>query len=231
MTMNPAVTKSPVVNRLAYTLVELLVVISIISVLAAFTLAVLKPLKRQQYIKTARAEMDQIATALENYKAQYGGYPQFSGGNPLLNPLYYELSGTTLDALNAKYVTLDGSSSIPTNSVLAAYGVASFVNRGSKYGSEDAAAARNFLPALKPNRIYYPVTNNGVPTTMLVTSVNGPDQYYQPLNAPGLNPFRYVCPGVQNPNSYDLWVQLVVSGTTNLICNWNRQVQINSPLP
>jgi len=26
-------------------------------------------------------------------------------------------------------------------------------------------------------------------------------------------------------------VQLVISGQTNLICNWSRQVQINSSLP
>ena len=57
------------------------------------------------------------------------------------------------------------------------------------------------------------------------------DDAYQPLKAPGLNPFRYVYPGVNNPSSYDLWVQLVIGGKTNLVCNWSRQVQINSPLP
>jgi hypothetical protein len=61
--------------------------------------------------------------------------------------------------------------------------------------------------------------------------VGGPDQSYQPLAAPGINPFRYVYPGTNNPNSYDLWVQLVISGQTNLVCNWSKQVQINTSLP
>jgi hypothetical protein len=49
----------------------------------------------------------------------------------------------------------------------------------------------------------------------------------------GLNPFRYVAPSPTNNNasSYDLWVQLLINGKTNLICNWNSLVEINSPLP
>jgi hypothetical protein len=39
-------------------------------------------------------------------------------------------------------------------------------------------------------------------------------------------------PGTNNPKSYDLWVQLVIKpGTTNLICNWTKQIIVNSPLP
>ena len=76
------------------------------------------------------------------------------------------------------------------------------------------------------------VSNNSVANTaLLATSIGGPDLAYQPLGISGLNPFRYVYPGVNNPGGYDLWVQLVISGQTNLICNWSRQVQINSPLP
>ena len=48
---------------------------------------------------------------------------------------------------------------------------------------------------------------------------------------PALNPWRYVCPGTNNPGSYDLWIQLSIAGKNNLICNWSEQVQIGSPLP
>jgi hypothetical protein len=47
----------------------------------------------------------------------------------------------------------------------------------------------------------------------------------------GVNPFRYVYPGVNNPGGYDLWVQLSIYGKTYLICNWSRVVKQNSPLP
>jgi hypothetical protein len=92
--------------------------------------------------------------------------------------------------------------------------------------------ARNFIPDLKPNQMAF-LTN--IPPTytnvIIITANGGPDVTYQPLGALGLNPWRYVCPGTNNPNLYDLWVQLSISGKTNLICNWNNQVQVNSPLP
>jgi len=234
--------KSQIANRAAFTLIELLVVISIMAVLAGFTLVVLGGIKKRQYLNTASAELNQIATALDNYKNKYGVYPP-ANANPggtyappadrsILSQLYYELSGTTNNG--TYFITLDGASQIlvssPGNDVNKAYDVGGFINC-SKGSGEDAQAARNFLPSLKPNRINQFVTNNGVQTTVLVTSVGGPDPAYKPLGASGLNPFRYAYPGTNNPGSYDLWVQLVINGKTNLICNWNKQVLINSPLP
>jgi hypothetical protein len=61
--------------------------------------------------------------------------------------------------------------------------------------------------------------------------VRGPDASYEPVGVQDVNPFRYVYPGVNNPNSYDLWVQLRFGGKTNLVCNWSKTVIINSPLP
>lgn len=208
----------------AFTLIELLVVISIMAILAAFTFPVVGALKRQQYLKTASAELNQIETALDNYKNKYGVYPPGNAANPLLNQLYYELAGTAING--ADFVTLDGGSQIKIADVQTAYGVGGFINC-SKGGGEDAQVARNFLPSLKPNRINKFVTNNlTVQTTMLVTSVGGPDQNYQPLNAPGLNPFRYAYPGTNNVGSYDLWIDLKISGKTNRLSNWHAGPQI-----
>ena len=229
--------KSKIENLRAFTLVELLVVISIIGVLAGFTIPVLKSAKAAQYKKVARGELEFIATALENYKAKYGAYPPGNKNSSLLPQLYYELSGTYTNAGN--FITLDGSSTIPIASVVAAYGVGGFVNYGSanqnNNGDDDVKVAKNFLAGLSSAQIRTLVTNVSwgfsIPTTIIATSVGGPDDSYKPLNASGLNPIRYVYPGVNNPNSYDLWVQLVISGKTNLICNWSRQVQINTAFP
>jgi prepilin-type N-terminal cleavage/methylation domain-containing protein len=214
--------------RRAFTLVELLVVIAIIAIIAGFTLVGLKTIKARQYKNTASAELERLETALENYKAKYGVYPPDNKNNPLLPQLYYELSGTTRNGNN--FTTLDGSSSIASGDVSTAYGVGGFVNC-SQGSVEDGTVAKNFLSGFNTKEISYNFTNNSVQTAVLVTSVGGPDSTYQPLNASGLNPFRYVYPGVNNPGSYDLWVQLVINGQTNLVCNWSREVQINSPLP
>jgi prepilin-type N-terminal cleavage/methylation domain-containing protein len=231
--------QSEIKNFRAFTLIELLTVIAIISTLAAFTLGVTKSTARMKYVKTAQAELSQIEIALDNYKAKYGVYPP---GNTqttyaasltnLLPQLYYELCGTTNNG--TAFVSPDGSS-IPINTVSNYYGAGGFINC-SKGGDEDSAKAPNFLPGLSPKQLYVNWTNipGGVPATLLITSVGGPDQNYHPLNpaaGTGPNPFRYLYPGVNNPNSYDLWVQLVISGKTNLICNWSKPVQINTSLP
>ncbi len=240
--------KSKSENALAFTLIELLVVISIIGVLAAFTLPVLKTVKAQQYKKVARGELERIATALENYKAKYGAYPPsnqnantvYNSSTPVMDraqfsPLFFELSGVnkTIVSGTAVFQTLDGSYSIPQNNPNGypqAYGVSGVVNC-SQGGAEDGTTAKNFLTGLSFKQIGS-VSNNAVPNTpVLATSVGGPDDTYAPLGVNHLNPFRYVYPGVNNPGGYDLWVQLVINGQTNLICNWSRQVQINSPLP
>ena len=236
---------SKIGNVRAFTLIELLVVISIIGVLAGFTIPALGMIKKQQYLKTARAELENIQTALENYKAKFGAYPpgNQNAAGPAYNPalfsqLYYELSGVTHDSVNKTFTTLDGVSTISEAGCFTAFHVGGFINSSEKSGGEDDRKAKNFLPKLNYNdlnplrsQLSRYITNNLVQTTMLITSVGGPDDNYEPLNGYALNPIRYVYPGVNNPNGYDLWVQLVIKGKTNLLCNWNRQVQINTPLP
>ena len=216
-----------------FTLVELLVVISIIGILAGFTIPALKAFKRISIINQTRAEMEHLELAIDSFKAAYGFYPPSNPNDARISPLYFELLGTTNDLANNVYRTLDGSATIsdlPAD-VSNAFGVSGFVNCMKVNAGEDAPAARSFISDVKPTQ-FISVTNNGVLTTVFMAAVRGPDANYQPFAyTPDFNPWRYVCPGVNNPNSYDLWVQLVISGKTNLICNWSKQVQFNSPLP
>jgi prepilin-type N-terminal cleavage/methylation domain-containing protein len=222
-------------NRNAFTLIELLVVISIIAVLAAFTVPVLQSLKRREFISKTQAELALLETAIDSYKATYGFYPPDNPNDsnyPFINQLYYELLGTTNNGAN--YVTLDGSAQIAVGSVNTAFGVGGFMNCNStnKASNEDSPSAKSFLSDLKPNQ-FESVSNHNVLVTVLVGSVGGPDQKYRPFfNVLGFNPWRYNSSNpTNNPGGYDLWIQLVIAGKTNLVCNWNKQVQINNPLP
>ena len=237
--------KANLSTQRAFTLIELLVVISIIGVIAGMTLVVAGSVGKSRKISVVKGELEAIASALDNYKAKYGVYPPSNknaaaiGYTPaLLSQLYYELSGTTNTGVN--FMTLDSSASIPVNNsgkdVKAAYGVGGFINC-SKGGGEDVAAAKNFLPSISQKQLYRSWTNpgpNGADTTILVTSVGGPDDNYNPLSAvsgSSPNPIRYAYPGTNNVGSYDLWVQLQISGKKYLVCNWSKSVQVNSTMP
>jgi len=219
-------------SRCAFTLIELLVVIAIMATLAALILPVAGMVKKHQYLYNTQTQMAQLETAIDRYKAAYGFYPPDNPGNPLTNQLYYELVGTVFTNNNL-YITLDGSVQINTNQFIPVFGsspgVGGFVNCSKPGAGEDAPAARNFLPDLKPNQIG---TNNGV--TLLIGSVGGPDatSTYQPLPGSDLNPWRYNSSNpTNNPGSYELWIQLSIGKQTNLICNWTKKVQVNTSLP
>jgi len=226
----------------AFTLIELLVVIAIMATLAALLLPVVGAVKKHQYIYNTQAEMAKLETAIDRYKAAYGFYPPDSHLAPLPNPLipnslvnqlYYELVGTVYtNTTPPAYTTLDGISSLKDSDVKNAFNVGGFMNCTKPNGDEGASAAKNFLPDLKPNQVWPGYTNNTtVGVNLLITAVGGPDTTYRPMGLQDLNPWRYVCPGTNNPGSYDLWIQLRISGKTNLICNWSKQVQTDSPLP
>lgn len=219
----------------AFTLIELLTVIAIIGVLAAFTFPVLTGIKRQQYRRNAQAEMEQLETAIERYKAAYGFYPPSNTNSPMYNQLYYELTGTTNIAGNSPtpvYQSLANGLTLTASDVAGAFNVGGFMNCGKLGGGEDVALARDFLPGLKPNQ-YGVVSNynNTVAATILLVSVGGPDPTYKPFGVSDVNSWRYNSSNpTNNPGAYDLWVQLSISGKTNLICNWSKSVQLNSPL-
>jgi prepilin-type N-terminal cleavage/methylation domain-containing protein len=231
--------KFKIQNCPAFTLIELLAVISIIGVLAAFTIPVVSSVKKQQYIKHTQAELELLKTAIGRYQAAYGFYPPSNPGHTggmLINQLYYELEGTVTNYNGAggalQYQTLDVTATILASDVNTAFGVGGLMNC-TKGNAEDTTAARNFLPDLKTKQ-FNVVTNplGGPVVTILTGSVGGPDQNYLPEGAPGLNPWRYNSASpTNNPGAYDLYMQLSIGGKKYLICNWSKQVQINSTLP
>lgn len=219
----------------AFTLVELLVVITVMAVLASFAVPVLSAVKRHQYISHTKAELGQLQAAIDSYHAAYGFYPPGNQNNPpnyAINQLFYELMGVTNN--NGAFQTLDGRAQITSSDALATFGVPGFMNCNKPGSSEDKSQAKSFLFELRQNQLG---TNGTSPATILFldASVGGPDANYPQsgtLGVAGLNPWRYNSSNpTNNPGAYDLWVQLSISGKKYLICNWSKTVQINNPLP
>jgi len=211
----------------AFTLIELLVVISVIAILASLIFPVTAAVNAAKMKNRAKAELAEIETAIQRYQTKLGHYPPDNPANPALNQLFYELMGTTNNGIT--YVTLDGSSSIPVNGVSAAFSpkVTGFVNSTRGSSGDEASSATKFLTALKPNQM---VKLPSGPTVLVgVPWQKGPPPFnFDPLNnAPGVNPWRYNSSSpTNNPNSYDLWIELRIGSKTFLICNWSKQ-----PLP
>lgn len=83
-----------------FTLIELLVVIGIIGILAALVLQTAGYVQKKAATSKAEAEIAALATAIENYKADNGDYPEGAAGDnsalaaalmPLKGKVYFEI--------------------------------------------------------------------------------------------------------------------------------------------
>jgi prepilin-type N-terminal cleavage/methylation domain-containing protein len=214
-------------RRHAFTLVELLVVMAVIATLAAILFPAFGAIKKNAAKRKARAEMLKVVMAIESYKAELGHYPPdhviATGVEPLVNPLYFELSGTTITG--TEFVTLDGAARISVGSMTNTFGREGFVNC-SKGGSDDnAQPAHDFLKGGLRASNYGEFSPN---VRLLTCSIKWPEANGAAISGvPSVNPWRYVSTGpTNNPGQYDLWVDIVVGGQTNRIGNWSEKAQI-----
>jgi prepilin-type N-terminal cleavage/methylation domain-containing protein len=216
----------------AFTLIELLIVISVIALLAALTFPAVRGARISVMRARARSEMIQIGTAIERYKDKLGYYPP---DNPAdwwaMNQLYYELLGTTnIGTTTAPvYATLDGSSRIKASDLGTAFGttpsgpsVAGFMNCARPSRGDEAPSAMSFLSELKPGQRMVLTNSSGAPVcSILVCALDGPPVLTS-AGASRINPWRYNSTKPRyNTKSFDLWIDVIAGNKTNRICNWS----------
>lgn len=118
----------------AFTLIELLAVITIIAILSAITFGIVKGVNERAARGQAKTELAVLAQALEQYKQQYGDYPQVGTSNAVettasatsqsgkfFNSLFGKLgpTGAPIDGKvyiqDASKFTLSDSTKLPTS--------------------------------------------------------------------------------------------------------------------
>ncbi len=195
-------------KKSGFTLVEILVVISIIAVLAS--LIVYMAGQASDKAKRARVETmkAQIVAAIEAYYARHGFYPPDNPADPAVNQLYYELTGTIFE--NDVYRDIEGRIADPK-----VFNAGGFV-----HSAQPPDKPQNFLQNASRIETRAVATNAYV----LAVPYDWPSGRTNPIpSSPGVNPWRYrSTKPIYNPNSYDLWAELVIGDRVVLISNWGK---------
>jgi len=96
----------------AFTLIELLIVITIIGILAGLTLSTLGYVNKKAARSRAEAEVAALSAAIESYKLDYGSYPTNANTNKSPS-LFSELTGQ--GPINTNKVYFEPTPQITTN--------------------------------------------------------------------------------------------------------------------
>jgi prepilin-type N-terminal cleavage/methylation domain-containing protein len=213
-------------GRKAFTLIELLTVISIIAIIAGLLVGLAPVAARSMRLKRVESDLQQITTAIERYKDKFGHYPpdhitgQLPSGlkavNPEINQLFYELTGFLYTSTAPSDGVIKSGGIIYTNSINRIFGRLGFVN-----SSTDAKEVMNFLPNLNAAQTAT-LVSGASQYDVLAVPVNGPRDYAG-LNGVKVNPWRYVTSNpTNNPNRFDLWAEIKVGKEIKIIGNWKQ---------
>ena len=220
-------------HLLAFTLIELLVVIAIIAILASLIFPITGALDKKKKITLAQAQLKALEMAVDGYKTKLGFYPPDNTNNPAINPLYFELLGTTNDGAGkpapTTWVTMDNSAQITTTAtenINSVFSLQGFANTSTRAHADDqGAAATTFLSHLLPNQVgLYDSANSQI--KLLAFPVAWPSDKLPPPvpKNPALTPWCYLSTHpTNNTSTYDLWVDVIIRGKTNRVCNWSTQ--------
>lgn len=219
----------------AFTLVELLVTISIIALLAGITVGGMRHVSSTSKASRLRAELDQLVTAIESYKEAIGNYPPSGNvASPQFNTLFYELTGVVVSNATETFHSPMAPSERPLDSAT----VQSFFKQpGFANAAVDPTQVRKFFrpQAQQFGNINLPVSAGQVTVYGLLSSVPWTKHpaFLAPIyfmvgsetNQTTLNPWRYLAPGnaTNNPGGYDLWVDYVDGKVVKRIGNWSRE--------
>ncbi len=215
-------------RRHGFTLVEMLVVISVMAILAGMIFPITAAVNRTKTKAKVRAEREMVENGIALYKSALGHYPPDSG-IPAVNQLYYELVGTSMQVErgNQVFTTLGGGHSISETDLkpLLNNRVSGFVNSSRQADDDEAKKAKSFLPPLKADQYAEVQINKLGPIRLLNCTVKWPSARTPIIPGyPSANPWHYNSSNpTNNPGSYDLWVDVVIGGKVLRFNNWSKE--------
>jgi len=222
-------------GRSAFTLIELLVVIAIIGLLAGLVVGLSNHAAASSRYSRIRAELKQLETAIEAYKSKIGQYPPDNivsrppwtpsiVVNPVLNPLFYELSGTIVE--NDRFRIPNENVGIASATIQQFFNVEGFAN-----ASPNPKNVKGFIKDLKSTQVgkISPTDDVKVLVVPVPWPLNNPN-FQSPINSTDpsvkqVNPWRYnVSNPTNNPGGFDLWAEFVDGKKVKIICNWSKDI-------
>ncbi len=214
----------------AFTLIELLIVISVIAILASLIFPVTRTVNKRKILARAGVELVELETAITAYQLKLGHYPPDNRGTPYQNQLYYELEGSKLDG-SGMYQTLDGEARVAATTVPALFGTTGFVNSNKGATTDEGPVAQRFFRVAQGKSMSVLSTNGAGPFMAFGSLLKGPTML-PASDGSGklLNPWRYISSGpTNNPSSFDLWIDVNVGTTVYRIGNWSKQPLVIVP--
>ena len=210
-------------HRAGFSLMELLTVIAIIAVLAAIAVGLTAAARNARTNSRGEAELRQIQTAIESYKADRGVYPPdhvLPAGSPhrvdpAINQLYYELRG--MEVVQNGFRCKGMSDVLSPDQIRAVFNRSGFLNASS----DPSEPARTYLDPKAS--VVRRVTVNGVEVELLATPFPWSAGNPEPAPIPGtqVNPWRYVSTGpTNNVGGFDLWAEVYVGKEKRVFKNW-----------
>jgi type II secretory pathway pseudopilin PulG len=205
----------------------MLVVIAVIVILAGLLLGALPAITDKKIRSSVRAELKMLTTKIEAYKDKHGFYPPDNTNNIAQPPLFYELVGTSVR--DNTFYPLNGALELTQPQIENNFaGMQGFMN-----SSPDASEVKNFYTTAKTNSHYArsPFAVGGAPVMVLRVPAKGPKNPAVPATEE-VNTWKYIVGKADrnakvyptnNPNTFDLWAEVIIRGKTNVIGNWKEE--------
>jgi prepilin-type N-terminal cleavage/methylation domain-containing protein len=210
-------------SRLAFTLVEMLTVITIMGIVAALVVTMGQTAAQKKKIVAVQGEKEKLITMIDNYYAKLNYYPPDNASlilytnNPArfdalaaTNPLVYELTGAT-NLNNGANLAVFNTNNLTTSAYQGVFNRAGVANG-------DAQEPHNFFQPGPSPKEYAAYSKNPLIYGLLVPADLVPGNTNNFWHYDSSSPNRH------NMNSYDLWAEFSIAnihGKVTIITNGN----------